>query len=318
LKKAVFAALVGRTNAGKSSLLNLLVGDKVAIVSNKPQTTRTQIHGLITLENGDCASSAVSGTQYVFTDTPGLHDRHSRLSDHMLKSARSALADGDVIIMLADLSKAVSNGKVAVSKTERNLIASFPANIPVILVLNKADLMSNKNDMLLAIKAFSEIYDFAEIIPVSVLKEENTKSILPMLDKYAAECEEYPFNPEIATDQSEKFFLAELLREKLLRSMSDEIPHGIAVEIETLNDTKTNKGEPIVDIQFLVICEKASHKGMIIGKQGENLKRMGEKTRAELEEYFESKVNMKIWVKVVDNWRNKESFIVQLGLSSED
>jgi GTP-binding protein Era len=299
MKKTVFAALVGRANTGKSTLLNRLVGDKVAAVSDKPQTTRTQIRGMITKDE----------IQYVFTDTPGLHQRHGRLSEHMLKNTRAAMAGGDVIIMLADANKHIG-------KPEKNLIASFGDKMPVVLVLNKADLAENKNEILPLITKYGELYPFADIVPMSAMAGDNTSAVFGVLDKYAVDCgDEFPYNPELSTDQSEKFYLSEMLREKLLRALSDEIPHGIAVAVENIEDSQTNKGEPIVDIQFLVICERAGHKGIIIGKQGEMLKFIGEKARKEFEAYFESKVNMKMWVKVVEDWRDKERCISEYGLN---
>ena len=167
------------------------------------------------------------------------------------------------------------------------------------------------------IDGLSKLYDFAEVIPISVKNRINTELILPAVDKFAKESPHY-FSDDLPTDQAEKMWLAEIVREKILRTMWEEIPHGVAVQIESLDETKTNKGEDIVDLGVVIICEKASHKGMLIGKQGAMLKKIGSIARADLEEYFESKVNMKIWVKVKEDWRNKEAFIIEMGLGAED
>ncbi|MCL2637440.1 MAG: GTPase Era [Oscillospiraceae bacterium] len=302
-KSNVFAAIVGKTNAGKSTLMNLLVGDKVAIVSDKPQTTRTRIHGIITQNE----------TQFVFIDTPGFHRAKNKLSDHMLKSARSGAAGADVILFMVDSTKKIS-------PTELSLIESFKElGIDVILLLNKVDLVKDKTKLLTLIEEYSRLFEFGEIIPVSAKSGINTENILLALQKYAAETgnDEHYFPGDITTDQAEKVWLAEIVREKVLQSMFEEIPHGVAVEIESMEESKTNSGKPLIELSVVIICEKASHKGMIIGKQGANLKKMGSAARLEMEEYFKSKVNMKLWVKVKENWRNKESFIADFGLDAD-
>jgi GTP-binding protein Era len=303
VKNNVFAAIAGRANTGKSTLMNLLVGDKVAIVSDKPQTTRTQIRGIITKD----------GTQFVFTDTPGFHRAKNRLSEHMVKQARSGVAGADVILMTADSTKRITPADIA-------LIESFkPLGIDVILLLNKVDLVRDKTKLLALIEEYMKHYEFAEIIPVSAKTGENTDRILSVLGKYATESEngEHYFPEDISTDQAEKVWLAEIIREKLLRSMFEEIPHGIAVEIESMTEAKTNRDKPIIDLSVVIICEKASHKGMIIGKQGALLKKIGSEARLEMEEYFKTKINMKLWVKVKEDWRNKEGFIADLGLNAD-
>jgi len=303
MKNSVFAAIAGKTNAGKSTLMNLLVGDKVAIVSDKPQTTRTRIHGIITRDE----------TQFVFIDTPGFHRAKNRLSDHMLKSARSSVAGADVILMMADSTKKIS-------PSELSLIESLkPLGIEVILLLNKVDLVKDKTKLLTLIEDYSKLFEFTEIMPISAKSGENTEKILSALQKYATASEngEHYFPDDISTDQAEKVWLAEIVREKLLHSMFEEIPHGIAVEIESMEETKTNAGKPLIELSVVIICEKASHKGMIIGKQGANLKKIGSEARLEMEKYFESKVNMKLWVKVKEDWRNKEGFIADMGLNAE-
>ncbi|MCM1055144.1 MAG: GTPase Era [Bacteroides sp.] len=301
MTKSAFIAITGRPNAGKSSLTNLLVGEKVAIVSEKPQTTRTKINGILT--RGD--------TQYVFIDTPGMHKARNRLSEEMVKSVKNSIEDVDVAVLMADATKKPS-------KIEENLIESFKARrLNAILLINKVDLIKDKSELLTLIDSFSKMYDFAEIIPVSVKNRINTELILPAADKFAKESPHY-FPDDLPTDQPEKVWLAEIVREKILRTMREEIPHGVAVQIESLEETKTNKGEDIVDLGIVIICEKSSHKGMLIGKQGAMLKRIGSTARADLEDYFETKVNMKIWVKVKEDWRNKEAFILEMGLGADE
>ncbi len=301
MTKSAFIAITGRPNAGKSSLMNLLVGEKVAIVSEKPQTTRTRINGILT--EGD--------TQYVFIDTPGIHRPRTRLSEEMVKSVKNSMEDVDVVIMMTDATKKLSN-------TEKELIESFKSRkLSVILLINKVDLVRDKSELLSVIDGFSKLYDFSEVIPISVKNRINTELILPAVDKFSKESPHF-FPDDLPTDQPEKIWLAEIVREKILRTMWEEIPHGVAVQIESLDETKTNRGEDIVDLGVVIICEKASHKGMLIGKQGAMLKKIGSIARVDLEEYFESKVNMKLWVKVKDDWRNKEAFILEMGLGADD
>ena len=301
MTKSAFIANTGRPNAGKSSLTNLLVGEKVAIVSDKPQTTRTKINGILT--KGD--------TQFVFIDTPGMHKPRNKLSQEMVKSIRNSIEDVDVAILMVDATKKLS-------KIEENLIENFKARkLNAILLINKVDLIKDKSELLELIAGVSKLYDFDEVIPISVRKKINTEHIIPAVEKFAKESPHF-FPNDLPTDQPEKVWLAEIVREKILRTMQEEIPHGVAVEIESLEETKTNKGEDIVDLGVVIICEKASHKGMLIGKQGTMLKKIGSIAREDLEDYFGTKVNMKMWVKVKDDWRNIDSFIIDMGLGADD
>ncbi len=300
MTKSVFVAITGRPNAGKSSLTNLLVGEKVAIVSEKPQTTRTRINGVLT--KGE--------TQFVFIDTPGMHKPHTKLSEQMIKTIDNSIADVEVSILMVDVTKKPS-------AVEERLINDFKTKKEdVILLLNKVDLVKNKSDLLKIIEQYSSMYDFAEIIPISVKNKVNTELILPIAERYAVESPHF-FDDDLPTDQPEKIWLAEIVREKILNNMYEEIPHGTAVQIESMEFSKTNKGEDIVDLGVVIICEKQSHKGMIIGKQGTMLKKIGQIAREELEEYFGQKVNMKIWVKVKEDWRNSDALITDFGLSAE-
>lgn len=300
MQKSVFVAVTGRPNAGKSSLTNLLVGEKVAIVSEKPQTTRTRINGVLT--KGE--------TQYVFIDTPGMHKASTKLSEQMVKTISNSISDVEVAILMVDATKKPS-------AIEEKLTSDFKkCGTDVILLLNKVDLIKNKSDILKIIENYSSLYNFAEIIPISVKNRINTELILPIIEKYAVESPHF-FDDDLPTDQPEKIWLAEIVREKILNSMYEEIPHGTAVQIETMEFSKTNKGEDIVDIGVVIICEKQSHKGMIIGKQGAMLKKIGKIAREEMEDYFEQKVNMKIWVKVKEDWRNSDALITDFGLNAE-
>ena len=300
MQKSVFVAVTGRPNAGKSSLTNLLVGEKVAIVSEKPQTTRTRINGVLT--QGE--------TQFVFIDTPGMHKAATKLSEQMIKTISNSISDVEVAILMVDATKKPN-------AIEEKLTADFKkCGTDVILLLNKVDLIKNKSEILKIIENYSALYDFKEIIPISVKNQINTELILPIIEKYAVESPHF-FDDDLPTDQPEKIWLAEIVREKILNSMYEEIPHGTAVQIESMEVSKTNKGEDIVDIGIVIICEKQSHKGMIIGKQGSMLKKIGRIAREEMESYFEQKVNMKIWVKVKEDWRNSDVLITDFGLNAE-
>ena len=300
MQKSVFVAVTGRPNAGKSSLTNLLVGEKVAIVSEKPQTTRTRINGVLT--QGE--------TQFVFIDTPGMHKAATKLSEQMIKTISNSISDVEVAILMVDATKKPN-------AIEEKLTADFKkCGIDVILLLNKVDLIKKKSEILKIIETYSALYDFTEIIPISVKNKVNTELILPIIEKYAVESPHF-FDDDLPTDQPEKIWLVEIVREKILNSMYEEIPHGTAVQIESMEFSKTNKGEDIVDVGVVIICEKQSHKGMIIGKQGSMLKKIGKIAREEMEEYFEQKVNMKIWVKVKEDWRNSDVLITDFGLNAE-
>ncbi len=300
MQKSVFVAVTGRPNAGKSSLTNLLVGEKVAIVSEKPQTTRTRINGVLTKDE----------TQFVFIDTPGMHKAATKLSEQMIKTISNSISDVEVAILMVDATKKPN-------AIEEKLAADFKkCGTDVILLLNKVDLIKNKSEILKIIENYSSLYDFKEIIPISVKNQINTDLILPIIEKYAVESPHF-FDDDLPTDQPEKIWLAEIVREKILNSMYEEIPHGTAVQIESMEFSKTNKGEDIVDIGVVIICEKQSHKGMIIGKQGSMLKKIGKIAREEMESYFEQKVNMKIWVKVKEDWRNSDVLITDFGLNAE-
>lgn len=299
MTKNAFIAITGRPNAGKSSLTNLLVGEKISIVSEKPQTTRNRINGVLT--NGD--------TQFVFIDTPGMLRARTKLAEHMVKSVRTSVEDVDVAILMADVTKKMSG-------VEQELIRSFAQNgTKVVLLLNKIDLLKNKEDLLPIIAQYNELYDFAEVIPISVKRRINTDKILPALEKYAIEGEHF-FPDDIATDRTERFLCAEIIREKILWTMQQEIPHGTAVDIERFK-TREKNGSEIIDISAVIICEKNSHKGMIIGKGGERLKEIGTMARKDAEELLGCKVNLQLFVKVKEDWRNRENVITEYNIADE-
>ncbi len=300
MTKNAFIAITGRANAGKSSLTNLLVGEKISIVSKKPQTTRNRINGVLT--KGD--------TQYVFMDTPGMHKPKTKLSEHMVKSIRQSVDDVDCAILMADVTKKISS-------IEQDLIRSFASHgTAVVLLLNKVDLLKDKSEILKIIQQYSELYDFEEIIPISVKNRINTDQIMPVLERFAVEGEHF-FPDDIATDRTERFMCSEIVREKILRVMQEEIPHGVAVDVEKFKSRMKGDAE-IIDISVVIICEKESHKGMIIGKGGERLKQIGTMARGDMEDLLQAKVNLQCFVKVKEDWRNRERVISDLGMYDED
>jgi len=293
--KNAFVSIIGRPNVGKSSLLNKLIGEKIAAVSDKPQTTRTKITGVLTKDN----------TQYVFMDTPGFHKAKTKLSEHMIKAVNESITDVDIVMLVVDCTKKIS-------ENELNLINSFKIKkSPAILVINKIDLISEKSKLLEIINNYSQLYDFKAVIPVSALNNDGLDIILEELKNNAIEGPHY-FPDDMLTDQPEKVIAAEIIREKLLMLLNEEIPHGIAVTIDTMRE---REDKDILDISAEIYCEKDSHKGIVIGKNGALLKKVGSMAREELETFFQIKVNLQCWVKVKEGWRNREGIINNFGLS---
>ena len=294
ITKTAVVSVVGRPNVGKSTLTNKLVGQKVAIVSSKPQTTRTRITGLLNK----------NGTQYVFLDTPGLHKPRTQLGDYMCKVVTDTVSEVDAAMLVVE---PIAN----IGPAEESLIAQIKAHhMPAVLVINKIDTVK-KEDILKTIETYKDAYHFKEVIPVSAMKKTNTDTLIHTIFQYLPEGPQY-YDEDTVTDQPMRQIAAELIREKALRMMSDEIPHGIAVTIERM----TERDNGMFDIDATIICERESHKGMIIGKKGAMLKQIGSLAREELEEFFRIRVNLQLWLKVKEDWRNREGLIRNFGLSN--
>lgn len=294
MTKTAFIAIVGKPNVGKSSLLNRLLGAKVAIVSSKPQTTRTKIMGVLTLDE----------TQLVFTDTPGFHKPHNKLGEHMNTAVGDSIGGTDAALFVVEPSGELD-------PKELELIEKFKQErLSVILVINKIDMVKEKKELLSRIISLTKLYDFTAVVPVSAAEGDG---INELVDEMKALCVESPhfFPDDTLTDQPERVIAAEIVREKILRLMDKEIPHGIAVAIEKMHE---REGKNILDIEATIYCERESHKGMIIGKNGSMLKNISTYARQDLEKFFEIKVNLHTWVKVKENWRNKEGLIRNFGL----
>lgn len=296
MTKNVFVTIIGRPNVGKSSMLNALIGERIAAVSAKPQTTRTKITGVLTKDD----------TQFVFIDTPGMHRAKNRLSEHMVKTINDSVAELETALLVIDCTKGIS-------EPEKILAAEFSKRSHVILVVNKIDLLEDKTELIAKLADYSKLYDFAEIIPVSVLEKDGLELVMQAISRFAAEGTHY-FPDDMLTDQPEKVIMAEMIREKALNNLNDEIPHGIAVTIESLNERTDSSGEDILDISATIYCERESHKGIVIGKGGSMLRKIGADARAELEAFFAIKVNLQCWVKVKEGWRNREALIKNFGL----
>lgn len=297
MSKTAFVTIAGRTNAGKSSLLNAIVGEKIASVSSKPQTTRTRITGIRNIDD----------VQLVFFDTPGLHKPVNKLSEHMLNTVRESVSDIDAVVFMMDCTKKIN-------EQELNLLKSLnSSNMPVILVLNKIDLLKNKNDLAPVIASLTEQVKFQAVIPVSVTENNGVDIVVDEIIKLAAESPHF-FPEDMITDQPEKVLAAEIIREKLLMLLNDEVPHGIAVGVESMTE---REDKDILDISAVIYCEKESHKGIVIGKKGAMLKKASTAARIELEDFFRIKVNLQCWVKVKEDWRNKEGIIRNFGLSEK-
>lgn len=293
--KSGFAALIGRPNVGKSTLMNCLIGQKIAITSHKPQTTRNRIQTVYTSEEG----------QIVFVDTPGIHKAKNRLGNYMVTIAERSLKEADVILWLVEPSNFIGAG-------ERHIIEQLQkASAPVVLVINKIDTVK-RQELLSFIDTYRKEMDFAEIVPVSALKKENTEELIKCIMAYLP-CGPAFFDKDTVTDQPERQIVAELIREKVLRCLEEEIPHGVAVTIERM---KYRKG--IVDIDANIVCEKESHKGIIIGKQGSMLKKIGTGARRDIEALLEVRVNLQLWVKVKKDWRDSDFLLKNFGYNPKD
>lgn len=295
MRKTAFIAIVGRPNVGKSTLLNSILKEKVAIVSSKPQTTRTRITGIYTKDE----------TQIVFLDTPGFQKPRTKLGEYMLAASDSSIGNSDAVILIADVN-------YGLGQIEKDIIERIKqSKLPAILVLNKID-MSNPEAIAKAITEYNDYYKFDAIVPTSASKGNGVEAILDECNKFLVESDWF-FPEDIITDQPERSIVAETIREKILRTLSDEIPHGTAVVIEEFKDEGT-----IIRVRAEIYCEKDSHKGIIIGKNGTTLKRIGTYAREDLERFFGVKVYMNLWVKVKEKWRDNTSNLINLGYNLKE
>ncbi len=297
MSRSAFVTIAGRTNAGKSSLLNVIVGEKIASVSNKAQTTRTRITGI----------KNINDVQLVFFDTPGLHKPVNKLSEHMLNTVKESVSDIDAVVFMADCTKKLNAQEAQLLKSLND------SKMPVILVLNKIDLLRNKEDLLPMITDLSSRFEFRSVVPISVLEESGIDIVIEEIMKLAVESPHF-FPDDMITDQPEKVLAAEMIREKLLMLLNEEVPHGIAVGVEEMSE---RDDKDILDISAVIYCERESHKGIVIGKKGAMLKKASTAARLELEDFFQIKVNLQCWVKVKEDWRNREGLIRNFGLSEK-
>ena len=293
--KSGFVTLIGRPNVGKSTLMNYLIGQKIAITSNKPQTTRNRIQTVLTTDEG----------QIVFVDTPGIHKAKNKLGEYMVNVAEKTLNEVDVVLWLVEPTTFIGAGEQHIAKQLQRV------KTPVILVINKVDSVK-REEILPAIAAYKDIYDFADIVPVSARSGDNTDELLRVIMKYLPYGPQF-YDEDTVTDQPERQIVAELIREKALHSLQDEIPHGIAVAIDRMK--RQNK---VMHIDATIICERDSHKGIIIGKQGSMLKKIGSTARYEIERMLDCKVNLKLWVKVKKDWRDSEFLMKNFGYREEE
>lgn len=294
MTKTAFVAIVGCPNVGKSSLLNRMLGQKVAIVTQKPQTTRTKIMGVLT--KGE--------TQLVFTDTPGYHRPKTKLGEKMIKAVGEGITGVDACLF-------VTEPEGEIKDTELELLKRLKAEkAPVVLALNKTDTVKQKEKLMEKILALTSVYDFEAVVPVSALKNENVDLIIEELEKLAYESVHF-FPDDTLTDQPERLLAAEMIREKILLLCDKEVPHGTAVSIEKMRERPSGE---IMDVEATIYCEKESHKGIIIGKGGAMLKRISTRAREDMEKFFQCKINLQCWVKVKEDWRNREGLIHNFGL----
>ena len=292
MTKTAFIAIVGCPNVGKSSILNKLLGTKIAIVSSKPQTTRTKIMGVLT--EGE--------TQLVFTDTPGYHKPHNKLGEKMNQAVGDSIGDACLFVV---------ESKGDIKKGEYELIEKFKKlKVPVILAINKIDMIKDKEELLERIVELNKLFDFEAIVPVCASTGEHIDELVDEMKKLAFDSPHF-FPDDTLTDQPERVLAAEIIREKILRLMDKEVPHGVAVSIEKMRE---RDNQDILDIEAIIYCERESHKGMVIGKKGAMLKKISTYARQDLENFFGIKVNLQTWVKVKEDWRNREGLIHNFGL----
>ncbi len=303
-QKSAFITIIGRPNVGKSSLMNNVLGQKVAIVSNKPQTTRTRIMGIYTKAE----------TQLVFIDTPGFHKPRNELDKNMNRAVGDGMADVDAAVLVIEAVTSFKNDSEELPPAEVELIKELKKRkLKAFLVINKIDLLEKKEELLNIIIKYNEHFPFEAVIPLSAKTGDGVDLMLKELYNVAKPSPHF-FDDEDVTDQPEKVMVAEMIREKLLRTLDKEVPHGIAVDLERFVERDTASGEPIVEVEATIICERDSHKGIIIGKSGSMLKKIGTMARRDIEEFFGIRANVKLWVKVKEDWRNRQGLIHTFGL----
>lgn len=293
-----FVSLVGRPNVGKSTLMNCLIGEKIAITSNKPQTTRNKITSILTKEDFQC----------VFLDTPGIHKPKHKLGEFMVRSAENTFKEVDVVLFLVEPTEKVLEADKYVLEKLQNV------KTPVVLVINKVDTIADKEKLLAVIDTYSKLYPFREVVPISAVTGNNTDKLLQVIRKFLPEGPQY-FPSDMVTDQPERQIASEIIREKALYLLQDEIPHGIAVEIMSM---KKRPEQNIVDVQALIYCEKDSHKGIIIGKHGSMLKKIGTYARQDMERLLGSSIFLQIWVKVKKDWRDSDFLLRNFGYDKKN
>lgn len=301
---AAFISIVGRPNVGKSSFLNRAIGQKVAIVSDKPQTTRNRIMGVYNCDNA----------QLVFIDTPGFHKPKNKLGEQMMKAVQSGLSDVDAITLVVEAATKFRLDLAHLPPAELQLMEQIKARkLPAILAVNKIDLLQQKDELLPLISAYTEKCDFCAVVPFSAKTGDGVSALLAEQMKFAKPSPHY-FEDDTCTDVPDRVMVAEIIREKILRGFDQEIPHGTAVDIETFFERDDKNGMPILEVGAVIYCEKESHKGILIGKGGNMLKKIGSSARTEIEDFFGCKVNLKLWVKVKEGWRDKQGMLHSLGL----
>lgn len=300
--KSGFVTLIGRPNVGKSTLMNQLIGQKIAITSSKPQTTRNRIQTVYTDERG----------QIIFLDTPGIHKAKNKLGEYMVNIAERTISEVDLVLWLVEPSTFIGEGEQHIAEKLQK------TKTPVILVINKIDTVK-KEEVLKFIAAYKDLLVFAEIMPVSALKGENTKSLVELIYRYLPEGPQY-YDEDTVTDQPERQIVAELIREKALRLLDDEIPHGIAVSIERMKErpSEQTNGTGLIDIEATIVCERDTHKGIIIGKGGSMLKQIGTQARKEIEGLLDCRVNLQLWVKVKKDWRDSDFLMKNFGYNKDE
>ncbi len=295
--KSGFATLIGRPNVGKSTLMNHLIGQKIAITSNKPQTTRNRIQTVYTSKKG----------QIVFLDTPGIHKAKNKLGEYMVNVAEQTLKEVDVVLWLVEPTSFIGKGELHIAEQLKK------ANVPVILIMNKIDMVA-KEKLPEYMENYRKIYDFEEVIPVCALRGVNMEKVISAIFRFLPYGPKF-YDDETITDQPQRQIVAEMIREKALRCLDEEIPHGIAVAIDRMKERSDGK---MIDIDATIICEKDSHKGIIIGKGGAMLRRIGSQARMEIEKMMEMKVNLQLWVKVKKDWRDSDFMIKNFGYDKKE